>query len=99
MNGSKITKKDFSKEFPTMEINSSSFSGFAGCNRMSGKIFYEKGLLSFTNIATTKMMCEPNNKEAEFLKTLQRTTTYKIENNRLTLSNPDGELLIFKKID
>jgi heat shock protein HslJ/uncharacterized membrane protein len=101
MNGIKITKQDFSKEFPRMELNSTtnSFSGFAGCNRMSGKIFYEQRLLSFANIATTKMMCEAFNKEAEFLKTLQRTTTYKIENNRLTLSNPEGELLIFKKID
>ncbi|WP_257670900.1 META domain-containing protein [Parapedobacter tibetensis] len=101
INGNDITKEDFSKEFPIMEINSttSKFIGFAGCNRMNGSLFSEKELLRFTNIATTKMMCEPANKESEFLKALQSSTTYKIANNRLTLSNPDRELLIFKKID
>lgn len=101
LNGEKITPKDFSNEFPAMEINSTTnkFSGFAGCNQMNGSLFYEKGLLYFTNIATTKMMCEPANKEAVFLKALQSSTTYTIGNNRLTLSNPDGVLLIFKKID
>ena len=101
MNGSTITPSDFSKEFPSMEINSTTnkFSGFAGCNRMNGSLFFEKGLLRFTNIATTEMLCEPNNKEAAFLKALQSSTTYAIGNNRLTLSNPNGELLIFKKID
>lgn len=101
LNGKKISKKDFSKEFPMMEINSTTnkFSGFAGCNRMNGSLFYEKDLLRFANIATTKMMCESANKEAAFLKTLQSSSAYTIGNNRLALSNPDGVLLIFKKID
>lgn len=101
LNGKTINKEDFAKEFPTMEINSAEnkFMGFAGCNRMNGQLFFEKGLLRFTNVATTKMMCEPSNKEAEFLKALQSSTTYSIENNRLTLSNPSGILTVFKKID
>jgi heat shock protein HslJ len=38
--------------------------------------------------------------ESTFLKNLQSGTTYKIENNRLYLSNGSQEnLLIFKKID
>jgi len=44
-------------------------------------------------------MCQPHNKESEFLKALQSTITYNIEHNQLKLSNPDRELLIFKKID
>lgn len=101
LNGNKITKTDFSKEFPSMEINSNTnkFMGFAGCNSMNGELFFEKGLLRFTNIATTRMMCEPTNKENEFLLALKRSTKYEIGNNRLTLSNPDGETLIFKKVD
>lgn len=101
MNGNTVTTSDFSKDLPSMEINSTTnkFSGFAGCNRMGGSLFFEKGLLRFTNIITTEMLCEPTNKEDAFLKALQSTTTYVIGNNRLTLSNPDGELLIFKKID
>ena len=38
-------------------------------------------------------------KEGEFVETLQKTTTYSIENLRLTLSNPDGKLLVFRKVD
>jgi heat shock protein HslJ len=101
LNGNKITKTDFSREFPNLEINTNTntFMGFAGCNSMNGKLFFEKGLLRFTDIATTRMMCEPTNKEADFLLALKRSTAYEIGNNRLTLSNPDGETLVFKKVD
>jgi heat shock protein HslJ len=101
LNGQKVSVTDFSKELTNLEINSSTnqFMGFAGCNRMSGSIFFERGLLRFTNIITTRMACGSNNKENEFLKTLQSTTNYKVENMRLTLTNPSGEELVFKKVD
>ena len=99
--GENIGKANFKNDIPSIEINSSTntFTGFAGCNRMNGKLFFENGLLRFTDIVTTRMMCDPNNKENTFLKALRSTTTYKIENNRLWLSNPSEELIIFKKID
>jgi len=101
LNGKKISSEDFSKEFPMLEIYASTnkFSGFAGCNRMNGSLFFEKGKLRFINIATTKMMCENSNKEGEFLTALQSTTTYSIGENRLFLSNPSGKKLVFKKVD
>lgn len=101
LNGKIISKEDFSKEFPMMEIYASTnkFSGFAGCNRMNGSLFFEKEKLRFINIAITKMMCNNANKESEFLTALQSTTTYFIGENRLILSNPSGKKLIFKKID
>lgn len=101
LNGKKVSLADFSKELPNLEINSSSnqFMGFAGCNRMNGAVFFERGLLRFTNVITTRMFCGENNKESEFLKALQSTTTYKVENLRLTLTNQLGEVLIFKKVD
>lgn len=101
LNGKNVTQADFKTELPTMEINASenTFMGFAGCNRVNGKLYFEKALLRFTNVATTRMMCETTNKEAEFLKALQSSIAYSIENNRLTLSNPSGIQTIFKKID
>lgn len=66
---------------------------------MNGTIFFERGLLRFTNIITTRMACPRNNKESEFLKALQNTITYKVENMKLMLSNPSGEKLVFKKVD
>lgn len=91
----------FAEKLPEMEINvaENTLMGYAGCNRMRGSIFWEPGLLRFTNIATTRMACKPENKEAAFLKNLESATTYRIENNRLWLSNPNGPQLVFKKID
>ena len=101
LNGKKVSSADFNKELPNLEINSSTnqFMGFAGCNSMNGTIFFERGLLRFTNTITTRMFCGENNKENEFLKALQSTTNYKVENLRLTLTNPSGELVVFKKVD
>jgi heat shock protein HslJ/uncharacterized membrane protein len=101
LNGKVVSLTNFNKEFPNLEINSSTnqFMGFAGCNRMNGTVFFEKGLLRFSNTITTRMSCGANNKENEFIKALQSTTTYKVENLRLTLINPSGVELVFKKVD
>lgn len=101
INGENVTAADFTKELPNLEINSTAntFMGFAGCNRIGGSIFFERGLLRFTNITTTEMACGGNNKEAIFIKTLQSTTSYKVENLRLILNNPSGNELVFKKVD
>ncbi len=103
MQGAPVSKEDFNgNDVPNMEINinNNRFSGFSGCNRMTGSIFYEKDVLRFTHIASTRMACPNMEKESEFLKALQRSTEHKVENNRLYLSNGSKEnLLVFKKID
>ncbi len=103
MKGAAVTAADFNgKDVPNMEVNvnTNRFSGFSGCNRMTGSLFFENGLLRFTQIAGTRMACPSMEKESEFLTALQAGTTYKIENNRLYLSNPnEANLLVFKKID
>ncbi len=101
MSGKVVSPTDFQKELPNMEINAAenTFMGYAGCNRMRGQLFYEKKILRFEKAATTLMMCQPGNKESEFLQALAASTTYYIANNRLVLSNPDKETLIFKKVD
>jgi heat shock protein HslJ/uncharacterized membrane protein len=101
LKGKKVATEDFARELPMMEINAekNNFFGYAGCNRMNGTLFSENKILRFTNIITTKMACLGTNKENDFLKALQSTTSYNIENNRLYLSNSYGEQLVFKKID
>nr|WP_315200014.1 META domain-containing protein [uncultured Flavobacterium sp.] len=101
LNGEKVSLADFTKELPNLEINSSTnqFMGFAGCNSMNGTIFFERGLIRFTNTITTRMFCGENNKENEFLKTLQSTINYKVENLRLIITNRSNNQLIFKKVD
>lgn len=103
MNGKVVSKTDFNgRDVPNMEINinTNSISGFSGCNRMTGSIFFERDVLRFTNMASTRMACPNLNGETQFLKALQSGTSYKIANNRLHLSNNDQQdLLVFKKID
>jgi len=101
LNGFKVFITDFQRELPRIEINSSEnrFMGFGGCNAISGSIFYEKDLLRFSKVISTLMACAPGNKEGEFTKALQNVTTYSIGDNRLTLSNPSGKLLVFRKVD
>lgn len=103
MNGAPVSKEEFNgQDVPNMEVNlnSNRFAGFSGCNRMTGGLFYEKEVLRFTQVAGTKMACPNMEKESEFLKNLQASTTYSISNNRLHLSNGSQEnLLVFKKID
>lgn len=101
LNGFKVFVTDFQRELPRIEINSTEnkFMGYGGCNAISGTIFYEKDLLRFSKVISTLMACAPGNKEGEFTKALQSTTSYSIGDNRLTLSNPSGKILIFKKVD
>ena len=87
-------------ERPYMEINSATgeFMGTTSCNQMRGKVFFEPGLLRFQDIATTRKMC-PGNLEADFLKALQSSIHYRLENSRLCLTNPNGVELVFRKVD
>lgn len=96
-----VTVDMFTKELPNMEINTkdNKFFGYAGCNNMRGSIFFEKGLLRFTQVISTKKACMGENKEDEFLKALQSSVEYRIEDNRLYLYNDNGMQLVFKKID
>lgn len=101
LNGFKVFATDYQRELPRIEINSAEnkFMGFGGCNAISGSIFYEKNILRFSKVISTLMACGSGNKEGEFTKALQSTTTYSIENNRLTLLNASGKLLVFRKVD
>lgn len=101
LNGKKISLSDFQNEVPRIEIYASEnrFMGFGGCNSINGTLFFEKDILRFSNIMSTMMACDAQNKENEFIKSLQSTTTYFIENNRLSLSNPSGLVVVFRKID
>ena len=101
LEGKNLSKDYFLDDFPFLEINSKemNFSGFGGCNRIRGNLFQERKVVRFMDIASSKMMCDPKNKEDMFLKALAAATTYEIKNNRLYLSNPDGMKIIMKKVD
>ncbi|MFN4199164.1 MAG: META domain-containing protein [Flavobacterium sp.] len=96
-----VTPEMFNGEIPMIEIKSSTkeFNGFGGCNRIRGQLFQEREVLRFVEITSSKMLCDPQNKEDFFLKQLQSGIHYELINNRLFIKNPNGILVVFKKID
>ncbi len=53
----------------------STFSGNAGCNRISGKFVLKGTSIKFENIISTKMACPKLEEETAFLKLLQETVS------------------------
>lgn len=96
-----VTTDMFIGELPFVEIKSGmkEFNGFGGCNRIRGSLFQEREILRFIEIESSKMICDPKNKEDFFLKQLQSGVGYEIRNNKLYIHNPSGNLLVFRKID
>gem|GEM_PF-228018 len=66
-------------------VGDNRFTGFTGCNQMSGNCIMRGNNLSFSRqIITTKMLCEGYN-EKEFIANLLRVTSFKIKDGVLTL--------------
>jgi heat shock protein HslJ/uncharacterized membrane protein len=99
--GLPVMKEDYPGDVPNIEIDAAdnTISGHAGCNRMNGKIFWERGLLRFNDIVTTRMACPALDKETALTKAMQSATSYVLEGDKLALSNPSMSLAVFRKAD
>jgi heat shock protein HslJ len=64
-------------------------TGKGGCNNYSGAYVAKDGTLKVGQLATTMMACDQPvmDQETAYLKALQTSTTYKIEGDKLTLTN------------
>ncbi len=74
-------------------------SGFAGCNRFSGKAIFDGKNLWISDVASTKMACEEVSMEIEtrYTQLLAAVKTYKVKKNKLTLFDVTGQpILIFQ---
>jgi uncharacterized membrane protein/heat shock protein HslJ len=98
INGQSINVTQYDKERPRIEINAeqNTFLGSTGSHDINGKIFFERGLLRFIDIAVPQNL---NAAEKDFIKNIQSATNYKLEDYRMVLFNPSGELLKFRKTD
>jgi heat shock protein HslJ len=72
--------------------------GSGGCNRYSGSYALDGATLSFSEVASTMMLClEPEGvgeQEAAYFAALARVTTFRIEGDRLQLRDVDGALQV-----
>lgn len=102
VSGVPATASDYPEGLPELEIRAAeqTYAGSTGCNRLRGSFFWEPGVLRFGPAAVTRMACPGmGTREQDFLSALAGSTTYRISENRLRLSNPDRELLVFRKVD
>jgi putative lipoprotein len=72
------------------------FKGFAGCNKFQGVYKIENGKLSLDKIGATKMECENDNNEEEFIKSLNKIVSFKIVKNQLMLKDKSKTIAVFE---
>jgi heat shock protein HslJ len=83
-----------------LTLDVGSLSGTTGCNRMTGSYSIESAAsersVSFSDIGTTKMLCEPDvsEQERQIIASLEGATSYSIEGSTMSLSDADGSLLL-----
>jgi len=89
----------YSGKSPFLEFRPSEMQvgGIAGCNTIRGAMWQEVDVLRFEKMISTLMACPDDMREREILSGLNGTTAYNIEGNILTLSNPNGVLLVYEK--
>lgn len=82
-------------EFNTEERK---INGAAGCNRFFGKYEATENALSVSSLGSTKMACDSGvmDQESEFLKLLQNTSRYTVDERTLQLSDQSGNILVFE---
>jgi heat shock protein HslJ len=75
------------------------FSGFTGCNKISGRyVMSGKNSISFQNAAaSTKMACIGDYDENAFLEALRKVNSFRVNNGRLELMDGTNVVLAFNK--
>ena len=82
LDGKTVDAKNSRDYFINFDSNSGTFRAFVGCNRINGKYFMKsEGKVGFTDIATTRKMCDNIDVERTFFNNLQKVDNYMIEDN------------------
>ncbi len=90
-------KQDGEKPFVGFDIKEKRIYGFAGCNRLVGTLNFEEfksGKADFSQLGTTRMLCEDNTYEQALLENLAKAKKVKFFNNELRLLDGNNETLV-----
>lgn len=76
-----------------------SVAGTTGCNRYFGGFTADAASLTFGQMGSTKMACEPALMEQEnrYLEVIGRAASYAVAGDTLTITADDGATLVFQK--
>lgn len=80
-----------------LAVDGSYFTGFAGCNMISGRLFFERALFRLTDFVVPKDKCDQIAFEKSMISALQFTTQYTINRDELILGNPSETTLKLRK--
>jgi heat shock protein HslJ len=95
LNNKDVPRKD-KENYINLNSKSGTFNAFAGCNGINGSYVMEKSTkLIFSKIESTRMACKDGSLENEFLKALESSQTYTINDDELLLFNGRRQLAKF----
>jgi heat shock protein HslJ len=81
----------------TAQFGDGMVSGSAGCNQYSATYTQKSEKLTIGPVAATEMWCEQPSgvmeQESQYLSALTQTASYRMEGNRLTLLNTEGNIM------
>lgn len=93
------SKFPFGTPYIKFDTAQNTFSGFGGCNGISGTIQPGLAKINFGNIVTGSNQCEQIAFEKKFSKNLSdKTVMYELQPGRLKLKVPDGTVYSFRKM-
>jgi heat shock protein HslJ len=89
----------FKDQHPYVElaVDGSYFTAFAGCNMISGRLYFERALLRFTDFVVPKDKCDQITIEKSIIGALQFATQFSIDRDELMLGNPAETTLKLRK--
>ena len=100
MNGNAMENEE-EVPFLIFDLKENRLAGFTGCNRLTGVLDTDKlksCVADFTNMGMTRMMCEDNHTEADFVEALNQAKTIRVVENTLYIySVENGQSLVFEK--
>ena len=85
--------------FNSKDSQTGRVEGNASCNRYFGSYYFKnKGLFKIGPLGSTLMACTPPlmNQEQRFLRTLQQSINYKVQDDTLTIATKVGANLVFQ---
>lgn len=104
MNGKALKASDFQKALPFLEIPAEPkrVAGTGGCNRISGEMNLKENQLTFGNLISTRMACPgpAMQFESSYLGLISnKTFSYLLEADKLTLQENDKPVLVYRKAE
>jgi heat shock protein HslJ len=97
MNGKSVTSFDDKSVTLNFDETPGRISGRGSCNTFFGSYKLDGSALKFSEIGSTKMMCDNMQVETEYFSLLKSTDKYEIKSGKLSLYSSSSVILVFKK--